>query len=71
MSLSEIQQLPRQEKLRLMETLWDDLSREEAELESPAWHETTPAETQQRLANGQEQVLDWEQAKAELRKRPA
>ena len=40
MSASEIQQLPRLEKLRLMETLWDDLSRDDAQLESPAWHET-------------------------------
>jgi len=54
-----------------MELLWDDLSQDEARLESPAWHETALVETQQRLANGQEQVLDWEQAKAELRKRPA
>jgi hypothetical protein len=71
MSVPDIQHLPRQEKLRLMETLWEDLSRDEAELESPAWHEKALAETEQRLANGQEQVLDWEQAKAELRKRPA
>ena len=68
MSVTDIQQMPRQEKLRLMEMLWDDLSRDEAELESPAWHEAALAETQQRLASGQEQVLDWEQAKAELRK---
>ena len=71
MSGAEIQQMPRAEKLRLMEALWDDLSRDEAALESPAWHAAALAETEQRLANGQEQVLDWEQAKAELRKRPA
>jgi hypothetical protein len=71
MSGAEIQQMPRQEKLRLMEALWEDLSRDEAELESPPWHETALTETQQRLANGQEKVLDWEQAKADLRKRPA
>jgi hypothetical protein len=71
MSGAEIRQMPRREKLRLMEALWDDLSRDEAEVESPAWHETALAETEQRLAKGEEQVLDWEQAKAELRKRPA
>ena len=71
MSASEIQQLPRLEKLRLMETLWDDLSRDDAQLESPAWHETALTETQQRLANGQEQVLDWEPAKVQLRQRLA
>ncbi len=69
MSGSDIHQMPRTEKLRLMEELWADLSRDEVELESPAWHEAALIETQQRLANGQEQILDWEQAKAELRKR--
>ena len=68
MSIHEIQQLPRQEKLRLMETLWAELSRDEAELESPAWHAAALAETSQRLATGEEQTLDWEQAKAALRK---
>ena len=38
MSVSDIKQLPRQEKLRLMEALWADLSQDDAELESPAWH---------------------------------
>ena len=66
MSIHEIQQLPRLEKLRLMETLWIELSRDEAELESPTWHATALAETSQRLAGGLEQTMDWEQAKATL-----
>ena len=60
--------MPRQEKLRLMEALWADLSRNEAELESPAWHADALRETSERVARGEEKILDWEQAKAELRK---
>ena len=60
--------MPRQEKVRLMETLWVELSREEAELDSPAWHAAALRETAERLARGEEEVLDWAQAKAELRK---
>ena len=71
MSVSEIQALPRLEKLRLLEMLWDELSRDDAQLESPSWHAAALAETQQRLANSQEHVLDWEQAKVTLRQRPA
>jgi len=67
MSALEIQQLPRQEKLKLMETLWADLSRDEAELESPAWHADALRETAERRARGEEATLDWEQAKAKLR----
>ena len=67
MSALEIQQLPRQEKLKLMEMLWADLSRDEAELESPAWQADALRETAERRARGEETVLDWEQAKAILR----
>jgi len=64
----EIQQLPRQEKLRLMEALWADLSREEAEVESPAWHADALRETSERVARGEEKIIDWSQAKTKLRK---
>ena len=67
MSLLEIQQLPRLEKLRLMEDLWTDLSREDAELESPAWHADALRETADRVARGEETLLDWEDAEAKLR----
>lgn len=51
-----------------MEALWADLSRDEAEVESPAWHADALRETSERVARGEEKILDWEQAKAELRK---
>ena len=60
-------QLPRTEKLRLMETLWEELSRGGA-VESPAWHGEALAETERRLAEGREEVLDWPSVKAELRR---
>ena len=50
-----------------MEMLWADLSRDEAELESPAWQADALRETAERRARGEETVLDWEQAKAILR----
>ena len=68
MSAFNIQQMPRQEKLKLMEALWADLSRDEAELDSPAWHANVLQQTAERLMRGEEKVLVWDQAKAELRK---
>jgi hypothetical protein len=67
MSALEIQQLPRQEKMKLMEMLWVELSRDETELESPAWHADALRETAERRARGEETVLDWELAKEKLR----
>jgi len=61
--------MPRREKLKLMESLWADLSRDEADLESPAWHADALRETSERRARGEEKVLDWDDAKARLRKR--
>lgn len=66
-STLEVQQLPRLEKLRLMEMLWAELSRDEAEVESPAWHADALRETADRVARGEEKILDWEQAKVKLR----
>jgi hypothetical protein len=68
MSTLEIQQMPRQEKLRLREMLWADLSRDETEFESPAWHAAVLRETSERRARGEESVMDWEDAKAKLRR---
>jgi hypothetical protein len=67
MSALEIQDLPREEKLRLMEALWEDLSRDEAEIVSPSWHADALRGTARRMAHGEEKVMDWEQAKKELR----
>jgi len=43
------------------------LSRDEAELESPAWHADALRETAERRARGEEATLDWEPAKNFLR----
>lgn len=69
MSIETVQQLSRSEKLKLMELLWEQLSRPDDVFESPAWHAQELAATEQRLADGKEQVMDWEVAKKELRRR--
>ena len=51
-----------------MEALWADLSRDETEVESPAWHADALRETAVRVARGEEKSLSWEQAKSKLRK---
>lgn len=58
-----------EEKLRAMEDLWQSLSREEARLESPPWHREALRETAARHDAGEEQPIDWNTAKRELRNR--
>ena len=65
----QIEKMSRTEKLQAMEIIWADLSKAEAEVESPAWHADVLRETEARVAAGQERIADWETAKRELRER--
>jgi putative addiction module component len=69
MTALAIEQMSWDEKLRTMEELWASLSREESRLESPLWHEQALKETAARYEAGQEQPIDWDSAKRQLRKR--
>ena len=57
------------EKLRVMESLWRDLTRDEEHLESPEWHGEVLRERATRVKQGKESLMDWETAKKQLRKR--
>jgi hypothetical protein len=62
--------MSRDEKLRTLHELWEDLAREDA-VDSPEWHRCTLEESDIRLKEGKEISHDWEAAKAELRRRAA
>jgi hypothetical protein len=65
----EIGHLSREDKLRLMEAIWEDLSKEDEEVKSPQWHQEALQETEERLNSGQEKMVDWRTAKKQLRDR--
>lgn len=69
MSIAELRKLPRDEKLKIIETLWGDLTADEDSFESPSWHADELRKTEAALAAGQAEIVDWEDAKKELRKR--
>lgn len=56
-----------QEKLALMELLWEDIVRTPEAIESPTWHKTTLDERHQRLTQGKSSFQDWETAKVSIR----
>ena len=64
----EIKHLSREEKLRMMDALWADLLSEGELIESPTRHKRALQETEKRLAEGKERIVDWHTAKKELRK---
>lgn len=64
-----LKEMTLQEKLAAMESLWEDLARTPEAVESPAWHKDILDEGRQRLAEGKSRFVDWERAKAEIRKK--
>ena len=52
-----------------METIWKDLARDERQVKSPDWHFDELKAREQRRKAGKEKVLDWDEAKKELRRR--
>lgn len=57
------------EKLRLLERLWDDLSRRPEEVPSPAWHGTVLADRIAAVREGRTAFVEWEDARRRLRAR--
>ncbi len=51
--------MTRAEKVMALEALWEDLSRNDAEFESPDWHREELAATQERVKSGLERFVDW------------
>jgi hypothetical protein len=69
MTVAELRLLPATEKLRIIETLWADLAADGDSFQSPAWHGEELLKTEAALAAGTVDVMDWQEAKKELRDR--
>ena len=58
-----------EDKLHAMEALWESLSADPAAIESPAWHGEELRERERKIASGEARFIDWEKAKADIRRR--
>ena len=61
--------MTREDKLRAMEALWADLSQDEAQIMSPAWHGAVLRETEQLVREGKAKFSDWQTARRRLRRK--
>lgn len=57
-----------EEKIATMEQLWDDLCQHQ-NVQSPDWHQDVLQTRELNRLSGQEQPMDWQQAKQEIHKR--
>ena len=62
----DLKQMSRPEKVRLMEEIWQDLSADEQEVESPSWHCEIIAERIAKVEEGTATFLSLEELKARL-----
>lgn len=56
------------EKLRAMEVLWDDLSRNPDDIPTPAWHAEVLAARQKEIDEGRAKFIPWEECRESLHK---
>lgn len=66
-----LEKMSRADKLRAMEALWADLSRNEAKVKSPPWHEQALRDAECAVKQGKALFSDWDEAKKRLRRKAA
>jgi putative addiction module component (TIGR02574 family) len=64
-----IPKLSAEEKLQTMEALWESLSSKPDAVESPGWHEKELLDRERDIESGKSKFIDWETAKADIRRR--
>lgn len=68
MSLAiDIGTLTTEEKLRLLEAVWQDLGRDPESVPAPGWHRAVLEEREQNLLEGTSRLDDWSEAKRRIR----
>ncbi len=62
-----LKQMTTEEKLQVMETIWDDLSRHADKIQPPAWHGKVLEAIETAIDRGEETFDDWKAAKQRIR----
>jgi putative addiction module component (TIGR02574 family) len=65
----EIEQMTLEEKLRVMEALWDNLCHDEKALPVHQWQKDLLDERERLVKEGKAQFVDWETAKKRIAQR--
>jgi len=66
-----LKKMSRNEKLRAMEALWEDLSKDDDRFESPAWHTQALREAERAVKSGDAKFSSWDEAKKRIRRKAA
>ncbi len=61
-----LEKMTTEEKIRAMETIWDDLCKKDENIVSPSWHKDILEEREKAIENGKEEFIDWSEAKKQI-----
>jgi len=67
MTIAEIKTMSTIGRLQVMEELWDSLSHEEKECESPDWHGSVLEERKKKIEKGEGEFISLEKLKSKAR----
>lgn len=67
MNTLRLDEMSVEDKLQVMEALWEDLSRHPEDIPVPEWHGQILQEREAARARGEDALEDWEQAKRRIR----
>ena len=56
-----------EDKIRTMEAIWEDLCKKADSISSPNWHKDILQEREERIKNGDDEFMDWNNAKKHIR----
>jgi hypothetical protein len=63
-----LSEMTAEEKVETMEAIWQSLSANPDAIESPVWHERELRVREAQVAAGEAKFVDWEEAKADIRR---
>lgn len=61
-----LEKMSTEDKIRTMETIWDDLCQKAESISSPSWHKDILEEREKAVESGKEEFLDWSEAKKQI-----
>ncbi len=56
-----------EDKIRTMEAIWEDLCKKADSFSSPNWHKDILHEREESINNGDDEFMDWKNAKKHIR----
>ena len=61
-----LEKMTTEDKIRAMETIWDDLCKKDENIVSPSWHKDILDERERAIERGKEEFIDWSEAKRQI-----